>query len=175
MPQSQLRSAWVQIRCLQKKKNPKHQQITLKVVSQAVVFLEMCQKKWDQGRRSHSPGQAVHVLRKNRRPQGRGTAETRSTEPIPEFLLLSPAPLRVRFCSNFTGRVTNPTSKEGEHGDHVLLGDALQDSGRSVEPSHAGSQGRDVQPQQKQETHQRYLEEAERRQSQLLCFSKTHE
>lgn len=42
--------------------------------------------------------------------------------------------------------MTNPTSKEGECGDDVLLGDALQDPGCSVEPSHAGGQGRDVQP-----------------------------
>lgn len=60
---------------------------------------------------------------------------------MPEILLVSTASLQVSFHSNFTGRVTNPTSKEGEHGDHVLLGDALQDSGRPVEPPHAGGQG----------------------------------
>lgn len=53
---------------------------------------------------------------------------------------------RWRFDSNLRERMTNPTSKEGEHGDHVLLGDALHDPGCSVQPSHAGGQGRDVQP-----------------------------
>lgn len=53
---------------------------------------------------------------------------------------------RWRFDSNPGERMTNPMSKEGKHRDHILLGDALQDPGCSIQPSHAGGQGRDVQP-----------------------------
>lgn len=56
-------------------------------------------------------------------------------------------------------QVTHPSSQEGQGRDDPLLGDALQDPGRSVQAAHAGSQGGDVEAQQKEEAHQGDLEE----------------
>lgn len=55
--------------------------------------------------------------------------------------------------------VTHPSSQEGQSGDDPLLGDALEDPGCSVQAAHAGSQGGDVEAQQKEEAHQGDLEE----------------
>lgn len=54
---------------------------------------------------------------------------------------------------------THPVSQEGQSGDDPLLSDALEDPGCSVQATHAGSQGGDVEAQQKEETHQGDLEE----------------
>ncbi len=54
---------------------------------------------------------------------------------------------------------THPFSQEGQSGDDPLLGNALEDPGCSVQAAHAGSQGGDVEAQQKEETHQGDLEE----------------
>lgn len=55
--------------------------------------------------------------------------------------------------------VTHPSSQEGQSGDDPLLGDALEDPGCPVQAAHAGSQGGDVEAQQKEEAHQGDLEE----------------
>lgn len=54
---------------------------------------------------------------------------------------------------------THPSSQEGQSWNNPLLGDALEDPGRSVQATHAGSQGGDVEAQQKEETNQGDLEE----------------
>lgn len=54
---------------------------------------------------------------------------------------------------------TYPSSQEGQSGDDPLLGDALEDPGCCVQAAHAGSQGGDVEAQQKEEAHQGDLEE----------------
>ena len=54
---------------------------------------------------------------------------------------------------------THPLSEEGQSGDDPLFGDALEDPGCSVQAAHAGSQGGDVEAQQKEEAHQGDLEE----------------
>lgn len=54
---------------------------------------------------------------------------------------------------------THPSSKETQSWDDPLLGYALQDPGCCVQAAHTGSQGRDVEAQQKEETHQGDLEE----------------
>lgn len=59
---------------------------------------------------------------------------------------------------------THPSSQEGQSWNNPLLGDALEDPGRSIQATHAGSQGRDVEAQQKEETDQGDLEE-ERKQT----------
>lgn len=55
--------------------------------------------------------------------------------------------------------MTHPSSQEGQRGDDPLLGDALEDPGCSIQAAHAGSQGGDVEAQQKEEAHQGDLEE----------------
>ncbi|TNN52805.1 hypothetical protein EYF80_036979 [Liparis tanakae] len=57
---------------------------------------------------------------------------------------------------------THPSSQEGQRGDDPLLGNALEDPGCSVQAAHAGSQGGDVEAQQKEEAHQGDLEEEEK-------------
>lgn len=54
---------------------------------------------------------------------------------------------------------THPSCQEGQSWDDPLLGDALEDPGCPVQAAHAGSQGGDVEAQQKEETHQGDLEE----------------
>lgn len=54
---------------------------------------------------------------------------------------------------------THPFSQTRQSWDDPLLGDALEDPGCSVQAAHAGSQGGDVEAQQKEETHQGDLEE----------------
>ena len=54
---------------------------------------------------------------------------------------------------------TYPSSQEGQSGDDPLLGNALEDPGCSIQAAHAGSEGGDVEAQQKQETHQGDLKE----------------
>lgn len=58
-----------------------------------------------------------------------------------------------------THPLTHHSPQEGQPGDDPLLGDALEDPGCSVQATHAGSQGGDVEAQQKQETHQGDLKE----------------
>lgn len=54
---------------------------------------------------------------------------------------------------------THPSSQKGQTGNDPLLGNALKDPGCSIQAAHAGSQGGDVEAQQKEETHQGDLEE----------------
>lgn len=54
---------------------------------------------------------------------------------------------------------THPSSQEGQSRNNSLLGDALEDPGRSVQAAHTGSQRGDVEAQQKEETDQGDLEE----------------
>lgn len=54
---------------------------------------------------------------------------------------------------------THPSAQEGQSWDDPLLGDALEDPGRTIQATHAGSQRGDVEAQQKEETHQGDLEE----------------
>ena len=56
-------------------------------------------------------------------------------------------------CTFLKEKVTHPLPQTGQCGDHFLLGDALQDPGGSIEASHTGGQGWDVQAQKEQETH----------------------
>lgn len=72
-------------------------------------------------------------------------------------------PSLVKVTSVFS--CTHPSAQEGQSWDDPLLGDALEDPGRTIQATHAGSQRGDVEAQQKEETHQGDLEE-ERKQTQ---------
>lgn len=62
-------------------------------------------------------------------------------------------------CFEVAVKSTHPSSQEGQGGNDPLLGDALEDPGCPVQAAHAGSQGGDVEAQQKEEAHQGDLEE----------------
>lgn len=78
----------------------------------------------------------------------------------PNFVLPHGKPILFLLPSLYSNlSSTHPSSQEGQWGDDPLLGDALQDPGRSVKAAHARRQGGDVKAQQKEETHQGDLEE----------------
>ena len=80
-----------------------------------------------------------------------------------KFLCQEWSPWGIIKPLNLPGRRTQPTthpvSQEGQGRDDPLLGDALEDPGCAIQAAHAGSQGGDVEAQQKEETHQRDLQE----------------